>query len=149
MAILHSVKFCFTRTWYLVAKILQFYIGEKNRSNQAKHNYSYGQCIISQKLSLALKFNILNEVRFSLNGCNINILFFYLRLNFWFYFIFTLFKNGVLVKSYKVTPSHKVPSIKISDKNATLASQFVCLSALSIKFCRYGWDELWLQFSFQ
>ena len=80
---------------------------------------------------------------------DIKFLVFDLWPNFWLYFIFTLFKNGVLVKSYKVTPSHKVPSIKISDKNATLASQFVCLSALSITLCKYGWDELWLQFSFQ
>ena len=37
----------------------------------------------------------------------------------------TLLRNGVLVNSYNVTPSHNVPSIKIRERKATFGSQFI------------------------
>ena len=55
-------------------------------------------------------------------------------------FILTFLRNGVLVKSNKVTPNQRVPTIRIRDKNATFGSQLMSLSyeAVSMR----GLDEL-------
>ena len=47
----------------------------------------------------------------------------------------TLFKNGVLVNSYNVTPSQSVPSIKMRDKKATFGSQLIVSSYVVLFSC--------------